>query len=286
MNLPITPAGRPIQRAGHIGDRDNRFCGAAVFGELAGQVREAIELLARACGLPALTAIDRDVVRMIALATASPDARVWPLKLARTLACYGNPYAGMYGAQLITRNEHIGPGVASAGAAALVWLRERAGDDADDAAIDAAVGEHLATRGRIGGFGVPMRPEDERLVALRVWMTGHPAAARPAWRLHERIIPAMRARESIEPNIAIALSALMLDLGLPPHRCGPFLSLVMNHTFAAHALEAAEQDGPWLQRLPLDAIDDRSAPPRRTPAAEAAAARSTGSTVPRRCLSW
>lgn len=43
--------------------------------------------------------------------------------------------------------------------------------------------------------------------------------------------------------------------------------MLMGHNFAAHALEAAEQDGPWLRELLLAAIEDRTAPPRRSPAA-------------------
>jgi L-alanine-DL-glutamate epimerase-like enolase superfamily enzyme len=106
------------------------------------------------------------------------------------------------------------------------------------------------------------------------------------WRLFLRVVPVLRARQQIEPNVAIALSALMLDLGMAPARCGPFLSLMMAHNYAAHALEAADHDGPWLQVIPDDAIEDRSPPLRRSPAAAAAAPRGPGSIGPRRSLPW
>lgn len=280
---------RPRQHSGHNGDRDNRFCGAAVFAELARDVVDPAELLARACGVAAMSADDREVVRLIALVTTSPDVRVWPLKLARTLACYGNVHAGLHGAQLINRNDVIGPGVASGGAGSLRWIEARAGAGADDAAVEAAVIAHLEERGRIGGFGVPLRKYDERLIALHHFLADHPASERPMWRLFLQVARVIRARQQIEPNVAIALSALMLDLGMAPARCGPFLSLMMAHNYAAHALEAADHDGPWLQVIPDDAIDDRSPPLRRSPAATAAATpapRGPGSIGPRRSLPW
>lgn len=282
---------RPVQRVGHIGHTDNRFCGAAVFGELAHQIVDAAELQARACGLRAMTALDRDVMRIIALALTSPDARVWPLRLARTLACHGNPYAGMFGAQLINHNRSMGPGVISGAAAMLRRLRARAGEAPEPEVLDGAVAEYLAEHHRLAGCGVPLRAQDERLIAVHKLLAAHAAATRPTWRFYERLIAVVRAR-GIEPNVALPLAALMLDLGFEPSRCGPFASLMIAHTFTAHALEAADHDGPWMQRLPDDAIEDRSPPLRVSPAAAAAAARrssagsASGSVAPRRCLPW
>lgn len=279
---------RPIQRVGHIGYEDNRFCGASVFGELAHSVRGPGDLLARAFGMATLTDADREVLRCITLCTTSPDARVWPLKMTRTLASYGNPFAGFFGAQLGNASDRMGPGTTSTAAASLVWIRDRVGDDPTPAAIAAAVADHLATRGRIAGFGVPFRPEDERLLFLHRMLARHPATRRPAWRLHLLIVDAMRAAEGIEPNVLFPFAALLLDLGLPAHRAGMFISLIMAHTFAAHALEAAEQDGPHLRELPIAAIEDRSAAPRQSPAAAAARQAIGGSsaTPARRSLAW
>jgi hypothetical protein len=210
---------RPIQRAGHIGDRDNRFCGHGVFTELHAAIRDPFELVALAFGVR-LAEGDREVVRCMALALCSPDARVWPLKLARTLAAYGNPIAGSFGAQLASDSDRMGPGTAAGAAASLVWLAEElaaAGVDAStddatlDAALAAAVERHRACRGRIMGFGVPFRAEDERLLALREMLAGHPATRRPTWRLFERLARVMRGHGGLAPNIVIALAALLVD---------------------------------------------------------------------------
>lgn len=286
---------RPIQRAGHIGDADNRFCGAPVFAELAPRGADAIDLIARAAGLPPLSRVDRDALRLVTLCVTSPDARVWPLKVARTLASYGSAAAGLYGAQLGNGGTIMGPGTAANGARSLAWLRARIGDDPTDDAIAEAIAAHTATRGRLAGFGVPLREQDERVLGLRRLAAAHPMAARPHYRLVERVIDVMRAREGVEPNIVAYAVAIFLDLGLAPHRAGILLSLLMTQNFAAHAIEAADTDGDALRELPAAALEDRTAPARRTPAALAEAAAGSASSPralgaagfgPRRSLAW
>ena len=44
--------GRPVQRVGHIGADDNRFCGAAVFGAAA-LASNAVTMVALVCSVPA-----------------------------------------------------------------------------------------------------------------------------------------------------------------------------------------------------------------------------------------
>lgn len=284
---------RPIQRAGHIGDRDNRFCGHGVFTELHAATRDPFELVLLALGLR-IADVDVEVVRCMALALCSPDARVWPLKLARTLAAYGNPIAGCFGAQLASDSERMGPGTAAGAAASLRWLAEELAAagltvDADAAAVDAelaaAVERHRASRGRIMGFGVPFRAEDERLIALRQMLAGHPATRRPTWRLFERLATVMRARDGLAPNIVIALAALLVDLGLAPHRAGMLVGMIMAPNFCAHALDAADHDGGLLIELPPEVLAYQGTAPRRSPAAQARAA--VGSAAPvRRSLAW
>jgi hypothetical protein len=77
----------------------------------------------------------------------------------------------------------------------------------------------------------------------------------------------MRQRDGLEPNIVIALVALFLDLGLPAARAGMFLTSMMAQNFAAHALEASERDAAILQQLEPRFLEDRCAPPRRSPRA-------------------
>ena len=281
---PVTH--RPVQRAGHIGYRDNRFCGHSVFGELAATTRDPIDLLLLAFGLHVPDG-DRELIRAVALAVCSPDARVWPLKLARTLASYGDPVVGYVGSQLVNTGDKMGPGTATHACASLAWIAQQVGPEPDDAAVEAAVARHLDERGRLAGFGVPFRDEDERLVALRPWLARHPATRRPTWRLALQVERVLRAR-GVRPNIVLAVAAIFLDLGLPPRRAGMLLGALMAPGFAAHALEAADTDGPLLRELPAAALDYQGAAPRRSPAEAArVATRTAGSSAPaRRSLAW
>lgn len=259
--------GRPRQRVGHIGDTDNRFCGGAVFAQLAAEVEHPTDLLLRGLGVPTLSADDREVVRCMTLAATSADARVWPLKLTRLLAAYGNPYAGHYGAQLGAFGERMGPGATTRAATALAALATVVGDALEDPdVVTRAVTTHLAAHQRIVGFGVPFRPHDERLRGLRQLLAGHPATRRPRWRLHDAVIVVMRREHQLEPNILWPLAALMLDLGVAPARTSLLASLLTTHVFAAHAVEAAADDGVLLRELPAAAVTYRGRPPRPLPA--------------------
>lgn len=264
---------RPIQRVGHIGYDDNRFCGASVFGELTERVDQPFELMAVGFGLPPLDDDGREILRALALCLTSADARVWPLKLTRILSSYGNPFAGFFGAQLANYSERMGPGTASNGAGSLRWMLEQLPAAPSPAEVRAVVAEHLETRGRIAGFGVPFRKQDERLLALHRLLSGHPAQQGRAWRLHLQIIEVMREREELEPNIVFPMSALLLDLGLSAERTGLFATMLMGHTFAAHAVEASEQDGALLRELGAEHVEDGSRPPRRSPRAQLASER-------------
>lgn len=268
MTQPAPPP-RPIQRAGHIGTDDNRFCGSAVFAELATRVADPTALLCLAFGMPLPDADGREVLRCACLSVTSPDARVWPLKMTRVLSSYRNPYAGFFGAQLANFSDRMGPGTATHAALSLCWIAERlesTGQPTDEQ-VAAVVAEHLASRGRIAGFGVPFRKEDERLLGLLRLLSGHSSQRGRFWQLHLRVVAAMRQREGLEPNIVIALVALFLDLGLPAARAGMFLTSMMAQNFAAHALEASERDTAILQELEPRFLEDQSPPLRRSPRA-------------------
>ncbi|MEP7123375.1 MAG: hypothetical protein ABJE95_20785 [Byssovorax sp.] len=264
---------RPITRAGHIAYGRNRFCGADVFDELAAQVVTPGDLLARALGARALDEDDRELLRCAALALTSPDPRVWPLKLTRVLASYGNVFAGFYGAQLASATQKMGPNSGTGAAQALAWLLDQIRDDDDDEAFARKLDSYLAQVGRIGGFGVPFRDEDERQVALTRLLEHHPITRRRPWQMHLRMARVMRAAHGLQVNVVLPLVAIALDLGIAPRRAGLWMSLTMAHTFAAHAVEALDHDAPFLRELPVASIDYRGRAPRQSPAAAAATAR-------------
>ena len=255
---------RPITRAGHIAYGRNRFCGADVFDTLAREVRTPTDLLIRSFGGRTVDDDDREVLRCVSLALTSPDARVWPLKLTRVLASHGNLFAGFYGAQLANFTDIIGPNAATSCARALATIGNAVDDATNTAALDAAIANLLERKPIIGGFGVPFRDEDERLVELERLLANHPITRRKPWLVAHALARAIHQRSNVRPNVVSALSAIALDLGIAPHRAGLFVGVMMTHTYAAHALEACDHDDALLREIDFQHVDYRGRAPRRS----------------------
>jgi hypothetical protein len=255
---------RPITRAGHIQYGRNRFCGADVFDTLEARMRSPTDLLILSFGGRPLDDEDREVLRCVSLAVASPDPRVWPLKLTRVLASRGNLFAAFYGAQLANFTDIIGPNAATSCAGAIAAIAARVDDPTDARALDVAIAAFLEPKPIVGGFGVPFRDEDERLVELERLLADHPITRRPWWLIVRALGRAIGERSNIRPNVVSALCAIFLDLGIAPHRAGLLLGVMMTHTYAAHAVEACDQDGPLLREIDVEHVDYRGHAPRRS----------------------
>ena len=250
-------------RVGLIDTHDNRFLGRSVFSELRAEVRDLDDALSVVFRGEPLDETARLAVRFIVLGLTSPDARIWPLKLCRLLSSHGSEVVGFFGAQVIMTGRTMGPGIATPCAKGLVFVAERAGDDATDEQLLSAFDAFCAQNdGRFMGFGVPFREKDERLLAMRGWVEDSKLASGRFWRLAERLSAALDRRSPLEPNIALGLTALLLDINVPPERCGLAATLLISHVFAAHALEASQTDGD-LRSLPVRCIDYRGPAPRR-----------------------
>jgi hypothetical protein len=250
-------------RVGHIGYEDHQFCGRSVFQEMATEIRTPFDAIALALGVTP-DDDDREALRLVTLCTTSADARVWPLKLCRLLSCWGDPMVGFFGAQLVSAGKLMGPGTASGAARALHFVAERTRGDTSVQAVGEALDQWRAEHSRkISGFGVPFRPQDERLRALRRLVEGTALQDRPYWRLQEKVVQALATRISEQPNVALGATALLLDVGVAPERCSLALSLCMSHMFTAHVLEAATTDRA-LRSLPAEHVAYAGAAPRST----------------------
>jgi hypothetical protein len=252
-----------ITRVGIIGATDHRFLGRSVFGDLNRESTHPGDPLVLALTMGAtLDADDREALRLIAVCTTSPDARIWPLKLCRLLASHGDATAGFFGAQLVAGSGQMGPGVSRNCAEGFVYIAEHSDDDA---ALETAV---LAWRDRFGGrfpgFGVALRAQDERLLAIRRLVAGTGLEGRPFWRLQARVAEALAKHGTGEPNVVFAIAALLLDVGIPAANCGLVASTLMTHVYLAQAIEAARDEGPDLHAMPASVVDYRGAPPRHT----------------------
>ncbi len=264
MNAPIDT------RVGLIVDGDNRFFGRSAYADWCERMTDASDGILVALGVADPSPAAREALRLAMLGTMSPDARVWPLKLTRLLASHGDPLAGFFGAQLVSAGKVMGPGAALHAARALRYIGDVVGDDPTDAELTAAIAAWKARcGGRIGGFGVPFRDIDERRVHLLRLIAGGPLAGGRYFRLHERVAAVMHP---LQPNVALTVAALFLDVGIDAERAGVALAVMMSHVFLGHALEAADQDGARLHDLPADVVEYRGVAPRRTAARAAEAA--------------
>lgn len=252
----------PILTAvGQIIDGDNRFLGRSVFDGWVHDLQTPNDLLLASFGLQPVTDAHRDAARLISLALTSPDARVWPLKLTRLLSSWGDPLAGYFGAQLLTAGRVMGPGAATLAGKLLHGVGERVGPHPSVEEVSAAIAAwRTSNPGPLGGFGVPFRPVDERRAALIRFVGDGPLSQGRFWQLHLVIAEAL---PKVAPNVALAIAALLLDLGLPPGRCGLAVAVLMSHVFLAHAIEGAQRDAA-VHDWPVSRVSYQGAPARAT----------------------
>lgn len=249
-------------RVGLIVDGDNRFFGRSAYGDWCDRMTSACDGILVALGVRDPSPLSREALRLAMLGTMSPDARVWPLKLSRLLASHGDPLAGFFGAQLVSAGKVMGPGAALHAARALKFIGDAAGEAATDEQVAAAAAAwKVQCGGRVGGFGVPFRPVDERRVHMLRLAAGTPSAEGRYYRLHERVVAALHP---LRPNCALTIAALFLDAGIEAERAGIALAVMMSHVFLAHAIEGAAQDGERLHGLPAAAVEYRGAPRRHS----------------------
>lgn len=250
----------PIRtKVGTILDGDNRFLGRSVFHDWSFRLRSASDAILVALGVTP-TDDHREAWRLMSLCLISPDARVWPLKLTRLLASWGNPLLGYFAGQLVTTSRVMGPGAGTGAGVCLQWIADRVGGAPTDADVGEAVAAWRAEHpGPLGGFGVPFREVDERRAALLQLVGDGPLAQGRFWKLHLQLVPQVAAR----PNCVISIAALLLDIGVAAERCGFAIAVLMPPVFMANALEAARTDGARLHQWPDDLVHYVGAPARR-----------------------
>jgi len=222
--------------------------------------------MALALGGRLLTESEAWALNVLAAVSTVADPRIWPLKLARVVASYGGYLPGLAAAQLPLEGDRIGPPIVVHAAALLRDLRLAVGDRLEDQqACAAAARDLLASRRRLVGFGIPLRPTDERYAALCETLRGTYRVQLPHWRVQEVLTRVVVAERGLQPNLAIGAAALLLDVGLDPMQTSAMFNALMMHVFMANAFEGARDARPVLQKLPASSIRYVGAPPRRSP---------------------
>lgn len=250
---------------------DHRFRGHGVFSELAGAATFTELLVLALTGrrlLPEETRVVDDVAGVMAVA----DPRVWPLKIARLVATSGGFVSGWCAGQLCLEGARVGPWNCGAAAELLTELRVAVGaleaaGVARPLAVAQAVRERLASGGPLAGFGVPIRPVDERVEALARLLESRRRAHLPHFALLRELEGVTRSARGFGPNIGAGAAACLLDLGFTPGEIAPLATVLTTETFVANAWEGAGQRSALLARLPPECVRYEGREPRRSPRA-------------------
>ncbi|MFT3769886.1 MAG: hypothetical protein QM820_31025 [Minicystis sp.] len=246
---------------------DHYWFGRLLGAELAGNTGVP-QLLAHAVGSGDLDNEALAVLDDLATVMSVADPRIWPLKLGRVVASYGNGMAAIAAVELAFDSDYIGPWTCRQAAQLLVDLREELGPEIETpAAVERAVLRRLGQKGRLIGFGVPARGEDERVVALRACMTKRGRRHLPAWALLEQVSEVLYRERRLRPNIGLGVGAAALDAGFQPDQIGYLAVALMQNVIVANAVEGAAQAPAVLRQLPAGTVIYKGAPPRRSPRA-------------------
>ena len=240
---------------------DNLFCGKSTLHELLQGVSDG-ESLTTLIGMSITgrrpVAAERMVLDAIAIAMCSADPRIWPLKVSRVAASFGNPIAGMSVGELSCYGTLMGPYSVGYAAKELINLH----NEMKNSAISVAT--YIANRKRLAGFGVPLRDEDERCVALQKWLSGAYEYSL-YWGLHLDLIAEMKRARNTPPNVGLPAAAALLDLGYNPLQIGVLNYALFQPTWLANAYESSMQQDPNLQRLPEENVEYVGQALRRSP---------------------
>lgn len=251
-------------RVAHAGHDSQRYRGHDLFRDLLPSRLSALLVL----GItgrrisPDVAELVDDVILCVAVA----DPRIWPMKIARLASSYGSDVAGLAAPFFAMAEARLGPAPFGPAARGLADLVATVGFDPSDEALEAELGRWFEARRFPAGFGVPFRERDERCEGLEASLRRLGRWEGEHVRLYRRITETVRRKRWPEPNITLLTAAALLDAGFGPDEIVPIMHVAAIPSFQANAVEEAQLRSPSLRALPLDWIEDRSPPLRRTPA--------------------
>ena len=248
---------------------DNRWFGHGAQSELLGN-ETYTGLVAMAATGKRPTKHQREVLDIVAAVMTSADGRIWPLKLTRLVSSYGRTLVGFAAGHLAMEGKVIGPWMPGYAAFMLAEASAAATGscpDLDAACVDRALKSFLGSRERLYGYGVPLRPSDERMDALTAYVAERPELGGRYWRIQERMSALVKESRGFSPNIGVGVAALLLDAGYEPKDVSPLVTFLNGNVFMAHALEAAAQRNETMRELPDDRVEYVGAPARKSPRA-------------------
>jgi hypothetical protein len=255
-----------ITHVAHAGTGDHMFMGQRVLGDMLGH-ETLTGLFALAVLGRRITPEETRLLDGLSTAVTAADPRIWPLKASRIAASYGDMLAGRAVGQLAMMGTYLGPRIIGYAAEHLERLRKELDGAGTDEDRDRIYLEHVTTTKRLAGYGVPFRPEDERLRALRRFMSETGRDQLPYWRAQEGLSAFLLRDRGLPANVGIGVAAGLLDLGCSPTQAGALGTIIHQQDFDANVFEASQQRAPEMQRLPDECVSYVGAAPRTSPRA-------------------
>ena len=268
MSKKRTHTPEPIPtRVAHAGWDDHRHFGYSVFNELAGHL-SFTELVVLAVSGRLISPGESRMLDDLAAVMAIAEPRIFPLKLVRLISSYGRILPAYAAGTLYLEDAIIGAWTSGIGAKHLIELQSDLGDEiVNFQRVKERTLLLLRRERRLIGFGVPFRPRDERVVALRACVKQRGRERKTFWRLLEAVSEVLRCEKGLEPNIGIGAAAVCLDLGFNPEEIAPLATALIQNLILANAVEEARQKNAILRRLPDNCIEYVGKPPRISPLA-------------------
>lgn len=251
----------------HWGWHEHGYFGNKVFEKLAGHSTLTDLTLIAITGTqptPELRALVDTIAGVIVLA----DPRIWPLKIARLIACYGDVTAGVCAGTLALSGAAIGSNAVGSSAYQLARWHQLALHAFNP---EAALATEINRTQRLWGFGIPFRPEDERFTALRQQIEQQGRQHQPFWSTMEHTIRIVAQTRHLSPNVSWGIAAAALDAGLDAKHIGTLTHALLQHMFFANAIEAKETDPMVLRILSSKCLSYTGPHRRRSPRAMAQA---------------
>ncbi|MFU8802463.1 MAG: hypothetical protein ACNA8W_01520 [Bradymonadaceae bacterium] len=252
-------------RVARAGFDDHELHGWRVFEELGDE--DLASLLSIFVSGRRLDEKESLIIARLGLLFAIADPRIWPLKVTRLIASYGRVLPAIVAGQAFLSEAAIGPTVPGKVAAQFRDIALAVGPTIEPETIEDVVTTRLNGGEAILGWGVPGRRRDERHVQLSRWYPDHGFPERYFWKLMVEMERVVANQKGLQPNIAAATAAILLDLKFEPEQIDALLVSFLHGNFLANAIEGAAQQSETLRRLPPSAVDYRGLRSRRSPRA-------------------
>ncbi len=227
-----------VTRVGLAIDGDNLYRGYSVKDELVGQA-SFWRMMSLAIRGPELSDAQCHLLDVILSASAAADPRIWPLKMVRVAGSSGGFWSALGSALLMVDGASVG---ASPAAQVVRMLRVLKALLSEGAPLEEVIEQiRVESGGRLAGFGVAGRGEDERYLAIKGWFDQHyrqGEADTTYWNLFHQIQPIIKARYGLQPNLLTCQVSLLMDMGFNEDQIPIMVTLSLLPCYIANAYEA------------------------------------------------